>query len=638
MYSDTPPNLRFMKKIIKPTLILLCIILFTSCSNEEYFLETITDVPSTDDIDAPSINSQTPCDFSLDNIQPNSTIVINCLMDLKGATVYLPSNVTIVYEGGDIVNGTIKFSENAIIDSQILNSTLNISGAPPQVKDPTFDFDPTRWGIVQGKVTDEIALNNKEIFNSIIKQSKEMGITTFQIGEMNAYFKVDINSISRVKNSNASIQIPSDFHLKMGDNTFLRVQPNAAATYTLMTTYLADNIKISGGNLIGDRFEHDYSPITDEAGVKRDEHGWGHLLWVIGSHNIVVDNLKISKATGDGVVFHAKDRRNFDGTLQSTNKEVKNVLIKNSTITECRRNNISFLDGRDIIIDNCIITNSGNGEQAYDASGSKIYSSAGTAPRYGIDLEAIRERQADNSLNITAIIENVVIKNSTFTGNEAGDIVVYTANDVIIENNYFDKWVANYASYNVDIRSNTFESRDPTFTALVIQSYKDLKGNELNYNYKISNNTIKNYGVGIKVSGFNQEVDNNIITDCKTGIFLTSNLTNGNFHDNTITSSLDVSFGYKNFYNCQNLVNVNFSDESVYVKNRPISLIHILDESNLDNTQITFRNCELNTENPGFKLHVNTGKNIKFEGNQSNTDFQIIASENVVLTNNAVNQ
>ncbi len=514
--------------------------------------------------------------------------------------------------------------ENLVDDTTFAESVDNDG-----LRDRIFNFDPKRWGIVEGIVSDDVALRNRDILNSIMQQARLFGINVFQIGAMDAYFKVDVNKIGRVENSGSSIQIPSDFHLKMSENTFLRVQPNSAATYTLMTTYLTDNVTISGGNLIGDRFEHDYSPFTDAAGVKRDEHGWGHLLWIIGSENILVENVSLSRATGDGIVFHSETLRNNDGTLRAGTREVNTVLVKDVNIDECRRNGISVLDGRNITFDNCIITNTGNGPSGEATSG--------TAPRYGIDLESIRTRNDDGTLNETALIENVVIKNSTFTNNEAGDIVVYTANNVVIDNNFFDKWVANKASYNVDIINNTFKSRNPKFFAIGIDSFIDPFGNELNHNYKISNNTISDYSVGIKVAGENQEVSNNNITDCVTGISLISNLKDSTFSDNKITSDLSVSFGYKNLRGCNNINNLNIVNEEISVRNRPVSFNVMFTDDNFSSTQVTFENCLFLTQNTNFSILVKEAKNIDFVNNRLNTGFLVLDSENINLINNQTN-
>src|SRR5690606_11165223 len=197
----------------------------------------------------------------------------------------------------------------------------------------------------------------------------------------------------------------------------------------------------------------------------------------------------------------------------------------------------------------------------------KISTSSGIAPRYAIDLEAIRTRNSNGTLNKTALIENVTIKNSRFTGNTAGDIVLYRASYVTIVNNYFDKWIGNMASDNVVIDNNTFESRDPSYFAIGINSFMDPFGKELNHNYTIKNNKIKNYSVGIRVAGEKQTVSNNIITDCQTGIFFISDLKDSKFSKNTITSSLTVSYGYKNFSNANNITNVTVTGDKVNVMN-----------------------------------------------------------------------
>ena len=109
---------------------------------------------------------------------------------------------------------------------------------------------------------------------------------------------------------------------------------------------------------------------------------------------------------------------------------------------------------------------------------------------YGIDLEAIRSRSADGSLQRTALNEDIIIKNSTFTGNAAGDIVVFTANDVIIEQNNFDYAVRSFASDNITIRGNIFKSREPqSLEAISIRSFVHFDNEEdeiiefYNYNY-----------------------------------------------------------------------------------------------------------------------------------------------------------
>ena len=494
-----------MKSIIKPTFLLICALLLLSCNTEELLVETITediienpDTTSEDDETA-SEDPKEPCDFTLDGIEQNSIIIINCLLDLDGNTISLPSGVKIIYEGGDIINGTLTFSDDSEISGELLNSTLEIEGSLPKLKDPTFTFIPSRWEIVEGVVSDDVALNNRNMLQNLIYQTKSMDAEVFNIDAFDAYFKVELDYQGRsTRLEDSAINIPSDFHLKMSDNTFLRVQPNKMPWYTLIKLPVSNNVTISGGHLVGDRFEHDYSPFTDEHGISRNHHTFGSLLFIIGSENVVVDNVHFSDPTGDAIMFHGEGLRNNDGTLKPGFSETNNVIIKNSTILRSRRNGISFLDGRNITIDNCVISDTGLGEQAYDASGNKIGSSAGENPRRGIDLEAIRTRDADGNLKKTALNEDVTIKNSTFTGNALGDIVVFTASNVIIENNFFDSKVGSFAADNIIVRNNTFKAGIPhVSTAISVNTFiveeGMNKGKELNHHWQIYDNIIKEY-------------------------------------------------------------------------------------------------------------------------------------------------
>jgi hypothetical protein len=568
------------------------------------------------------------------------------LLDLSGETISLPTNVNIEYAGGDIINVTIVFSEGSIISGELLNSSLNIEGTLPQLKDPVFNFVTSRWDLIEGVVSDDVALNNRNIFQDIIYQTKLMNADVFNVDALDVYFRVELDYQGRkTRLEDSAINIPSDFHLKMSDNTFLRVQPNKLPWYTLIKLPVSNNVIISGGHLVGDRFEHDYSPFTDQFGINRDHHTFGALLYIIGSENIVVDNVHFSDPTGDAIMFHGEGLRQNDGTLSPGYSETNNVIIKNSTIIRARRNGISFLDGRDITIDNCIISDTGQGEQAYDSAGNKIASSSGSDPRYGIDLEAIRTRAADGSLQRTALNEDISIKNSMFTGNEKGDIVVFTANDVIIENNNFDSAVRSFASDYIIVRNNNFRSRELySNVAVSIQSFvhfqneEDTQGKELNHHWQVYNNSIKEYSKGLAIAGQNQEIRNNVIENCEIGVFLIGNLWDSTFNGNNIVSNMASSRGYRNINNAQNNRNILISNETISVQKRPLDLFVLNEGSDLSTAQISIKNCILNSAKTSWD-HTNfikKSKNITLEGNVSNTEFEVVDSENIVLINNTV--
>ncbi|NJX15164.1 right-handed parallel beta-helix repeat-containing protein [Tamlana crocina] len=635
-------------------MIVLLLFLSLSCNKEELFVEDLAQAEiieetekteeteeaneDSDEQQEEEIDPTQPCDLSLEalvNDLTDNIVSINCFMDLEGKTINLPPNIAVKYEGGEIKNGTLVFS-GGTIDSELLDISIELKGDVVLSTD-TYTLVSSKWDIVEGKTTKEISLQNRENINQAIALVDRLEGHVFELTKIDAYFNVEANKVNREYSYKRSIRVPSNFHFKMNDDTFLRVQPTHFPAYALITTMVTDNAKISGGNLIGDRWEHDYSPINDIVGANRDEHGYGHVIWVIGAHNTIIDNVFVSQAIGEGIQIHSETIRDSNGELFAGTRTSENVVIKNCLVTECRRNNIAVVDAKGVLIENCEINDTGKGSQAYDASGNKIFSSAGTAPRYGIDLEALRYINDDGSMNEINKIDDVVIRNCSFRGNAAGDIDIYTVQNVIIENNYFDKWVANFAANDVVIRNNTFESRDPEITfGINIRSF--VRNNrEFNYNYQIYGNTIKGYKNGITVAGKNVSVNNNTITDCQVGIQLKGNANQLSFQGNTIKSDLPASFGYKCFNNSQNSYDLTMVNDFIDVTNRPLSFIGFNNEMSSNDIQVVFEGCTFNSKNKNnFFIHLNKAKHIEFKNNVSNTDFEIIDSENILLTNNAV--
>ncbi|MBP2832012.1 right-handed parallel beta-helix repeat-containing protein [Aquimarina sp. U1-2] len=603
--------------------------LLTSCSSENF--EEV--VPDAQNFEQSENTVTTPCSFDAIDIEANSKVIIDCVLDLNGEVITLPENVIFEFNKGDIINGTLIFSgDENIIDGRILNGSLTLEGNVA-LTSPTFNFYGQRWNMIEGKTTDENALTNRQNLNKAIETVKRLGGNVFEINKLNAYFNVGANKVNRKYHSERSIRVPSNFHLKMSENTFLRVQPTHFPSYSLLTTYVTDNSVISGGNLIGDRWEHDYSPIVDIAGVSRNEHEWGTTIYVIGSHGLIVDGVTIREAIGDGITVHAKTIRTPEGLLINENRTSENVIIKNTKIYECRRNGLAVIDANGVTIDNCQINDTGKGEQAFNSAGDKIFSSAGTLPRAGIDLEALRYINDDGTMNEINRVEDVTIKNSNFKGNAGGDVDLYTATDVKVHNNFFDSNVGSFASNHVLIKDNVFEAADPDFTfAISVNSYLDKKGNELNYNYTITGNTIRGYRNGINLSGKNHEVFKNNVMNCVTGLLLKS-LSDSKIYSNRYISALEVSYGINPFPNTL-VDNVSITNEFIDVTNRPINLRGLNSESTITTNQITFENCEFYTKFNKFTLYIKDSKNLTIKNSKMNTEFEKINTTNVIVNSN----
>ena len=604
----------------KTFLSLLVILIITSCSKDDLNIKTLPEPPE--------IKVTDPCNFDILDISPNSTININCLLNLNNKEITLPENVKFNFNGGDIINGTLIF-DGGTIDGELLNSKLTIKGSV-KLASKEFKFKTDRWDITEGKVSNEIALTNRKNINKTIELVKKLGGEVFELSKMDAYFNVEANRGEALYKSERAIRIPSNFHFKMNDDTFLRVQPTHFAGYNLFTLYLTDYSIISGGNLIGDRYEHDYSPIIDLQGVNRDTHEYGILISIIGAHNAVIDDVKMSDPIGDGIFVSHKVIRNPDGSLTNGNKTSEQVIIKNCIIKEARRNGISIVDVDDITIENCQILDTGKGEQTFDSAGNKIYSSAGTLPKYGIDIEPIR-RIINGVVIEDQRVENIKINGGTFKGNEFGDIVCAFGTNISIDNNFFDKWVAGGAANNVKITNNTFKSRFATTESIFAISIKShfKRGEELVHDFLVSGNNISGYSVGMNLSADKHQILNNTFTNCVSGIVF-GKLSNTLIKGNIITSDIRNSYGYRTRKTLAQNVVIDGGD--VNVTNRPIDLHGLNQESTNANIEVTFKDVELNSSN-NYPNYIIDGKNIKFQGCNSRSRLDKIDSSNIIEEN-----
>lgn len=494
-----------------------------SCNQEELFVEAVVveeETPSTDDTDTTGTTADTslPCDFTLSNVQANSTVVINCILDLAGQTINLPENVTIVYEGGDIINGTINFSSGSTFDGNFLNSTLTIAGSTPLLKDPSFEFIPNRWGIKQGKVSDEVALNNRNILNDMFIKAKEFGISTFKIDEMDAYFLVSKEDNFPPKFRMGDIFIPSDFNLVMTDNTHLRVQPNGFEDFTLLAVYEESNVTITGGNLHGDRDEHDYSTCGGREWCQDSS-----LLNLEAAVNVVVDGVSFHNSTADGILVKARGF-SYNPDYAPSN----NILIKNCIIDKSRRNNISIVNAHDVIVEDCQILN----------AGIDTGKSIGTNPKAGIDIEALRGIDDNGNYIYYEIVKDVIIRNNIEKGSARSAFIVAIGDDTIIENNDTENGISYSLATGVKIRNNRITGvNDKHLNSNAIGG--GVSGTETTYNNEISGNIIKGYGTGITLYAKQAKVYDNVIENAGKGIFVPDEIRDTEIYGNIITNNTD---------------------------------------------------------------------------------------------------
>ncbi len=547
---------------------LFMLIFITSCTSDEVEQFEITDKNSTH-LNLKQFSNRTCRQFDLSLIK-KSRFLLNCIMDLKGETVNVPSHLRLIYDGGQIINGTLVFSPGATIDSHLLSPSLTLEGSPT-LNNGVFELVPFRWGIIEGITTDVNAQKNKEILQKIIDMIKKTNGHTLKIDKLDAYFKVGGINLSPKQYSENSIHLPSDFTLEMTNNTFIRMQPTHFPYANLMSTYDVDNVTIRGGNLVGDRYKHDYSDILDINGISRKSHEWPTLLITKGSRNVRFENVHMSQSTGDGFVAGSAGFRIKQNTPLN-----KKVLLIGCTITDCRRNGISITDGEDITIENNIIEHTGEGEAIRDSSGKRIYDAAGVAPRFGLDIEPYVSygNFAKSSEIRYEWVENVKVINNRFTNNKAGSIIVYKADNVLVDNNFSDAVIALNDTSNSTISNNTLEAR-PDFKSIGLSSgderrYVNFKGGAMQQyavNNTIVGNTVRGFSIAIIVNGSGGEVYHNRVYNYSYMGLKVDRVEDTNIHDNQYTSSSSNSQGIllTRYANNVNIYNETFTIKSGFI-------------------------------------------------------------------------
>lgn len=577
-------------KTLKPMLLTFFVMLsILSCNKSELFEAPVADVIIDNPADTPAedttpiVNSTEPCDFTLDAVQSGDTVIITCLMDLGGQTINLPSNVTIVYEGGDIINGTLNFS-NGIISGELLNATLTISGSGAQVKDPVFNFIPSRWGIVEGEVQQPVAFNNHLILQNIIDQIIEMGITTFSIDKLDAYF-------DSVERNTPIMELPSDFHLKMSENTHLRIYPvDKIYASRMIRIRNKSNVTISGGFIHGERDEHGPTAPFD-----------GTLIWIMSGIDILVENVHISNSSLTGLTINSY-RFSSDPLYDPS----RNVVVRGCVFDSNRSNNISVTDGKNIIIEDC---------KLYRAGLNTNYS-LGAAPRIGIVIEPVTGQK----------VEGVIIRNNILKeGAGKADILAALGSDILITGNEADLPVGWTLASNVRVINN------PALRGGVSGGDTSTYGLSQSRDNEISGNTIIGAPTGIQSTADDVKIYNNKLIDCKVSIMLRE-LTDSEIYGNTITSDVSGSFGI----NAQGyLNNVLISNNNINLTDgRSIFMSGINSNPEFSNFKFTIKNNVFETYRNASIVRT-SGMEIT-DNIFSVTGISFLDSENINFNNNKV--
>ncbi|WP_281986089.1 right-handed parallel beta-helix repeat-containing protein [Aquimarina aggregata] len=574
-------------------LVILCIAFFVSCSNES-FEEVVPDTTGTDgdnpdpdtdpdpdpDPEDPGNTATDPCDFDLSDVTSGKTYVINCVLDLNNQTINLPDNVTFEFDKGDIINGTLNFSSGGKIDGRLMSSKLDLEGDVTLI-DPTFQFFPIRWEIVEGRVAQPIAFQNHKNIQKVVDLVKSLGAETFSINKMDAFFDTEDVFTNTVR-------LPSNFHFKMSENTHMRVQPsNQNYATKLFMIQNAENVTLSGGFLHGERDTHTGPPT-----------GSGTLVNITSGTNILVENVHISDSGVSGLTINS-----FKFATDPEYSPSRMIRIRGCTFDSNRRNNMSVTDGTDIIIENCKIYRAGIDTEF----------SIGSRPKIGIDVEPTELQR----------IDGVIIRNCEEKEGAGAALLAAGGNNVTFENNTTQSTIGWNIASNVKILNNTIDGSG------IGAGLKDPVGRRTSKGNIISGNTVSNAITGIAATNGDTQIFNNTFINCKVAMIINA-LTNADIYENTIRSDKESSFGFTIQDYADDVV---FRANKVNVTGRAI----FSDFPNFDDDELDFKISFIDNtfETTKFAL-INGTVGMTLTGNSFNNGVRIDGSRDILFDNNNV--
>ena len=229
-------------------------------------------------------------------------------------------------------------------------------------------------------------------------------------------------------NTIRKINLRSNIKVVLESDARLIAIPNGESGYCILSLQGLNNVRISGGQLYGDRYNH-----------QGTEGEWGYGIGVFDSSNVVIDGVKVYDCWGDGIYLGSDHDWTSDAGCNS-------ITIQNCELAGNRRNDLSIVSADNVTVQNCIFR---------DANG--------TDPQFGVDIET----NNDNNPN-----EHIYFDNCMFYGNAKGSMLINSAaNDVQISNSVLNGTFINYAGTNVVLSNTTVNGEADCRRGVVLKNH-----------------------------------------------------------------------------------------------------------------------------------------------------------------------
>ena len=257
----------------------------------------------------------------------NSTsgdIIVKQHYDLQGKELVLRNGCTLVFKGGSFSNGTI-IGDNTRIKyyGGVIFDNIGIRGTWV-VKNITTDMFKDLNYI--NSLSDVLALTSGNMDNHVLIKDYgyEYPVKVSSIGVNEAPLKVNSNTVLQLDGS-------------------IRLLENNLFQYRIMVMKDCKNVKISGkGSINGDRENHDYS--VDDEHKAWKTHEWGHGIKIANCQNIEISDISVNDCTGDSF---------------SIGENSENIILHGVTAEGSRRQGVTIAVASNVTIDKCTFQNIG---------------------------------------------------------------------------------------------------------------------------------------------------------------------------------------------------------------------------------------------------------------------------------------
>lgn len=435
------------------------------------------------------------------------------------------------------VSDSTQNANGSIIETTYLLLKANLSRSPEAygaVGDGSTD-DTTNWNLM-------VAAINTAAFGIL----NLLPGKTYMLGNVTTFDQLD----GFVINFNgAKIKTAANTGVGTGDTGYMLRFTNC------------DNITINDPIIDGNRDNLDYTATGD---------GQAHGIFIQYSRNVKIDKPHIYDCGTDGIYIGA--------TTGTTTQRSENVTIEGGEVYRSRRNNVTIAGALNVT----------NHLKENTYAGATVGSSAGTAPKAGVDLEP-------NATGTTNQNENIILEGTKYSDNVTTDIVVGgEADGVFIKKNTF---ATDTAANSINLAHNVNNA--------FIQTNYFASGN-----YQIGTHSSRTFD-GLEISGnqFKGATTGNIYIEATA-------MDNCKIFNNTIvTNVLALYFNPSSATNTQS----NVIAHNTYILND--------DESAANTAIMTLRNCNWHGDRIIRESGVSNNYRISiFSGTMEASDIETINS------------